>query len=81
MGLGRKAPPQAEVFGALANRGFVEMFREASLKVKLGRVAEAIFPHGSFPPSLPFVRKGEVFDPLADIRGSPFTEIWAAAPS
>ncbi|MCP3962958.1 MAG: hypothetical protein GY719_34395 [bacterium] len=54
-----------------AYRGFVEMFREASLKVKFGKVAEAIFPKGSFPPSLPFVRTGEDFDPLADAGGSP----------
>ncbi|MCP3963429.1 MAG: hypothetical protein GY719_36800 [bacterium] len=51
-------------------RGFVEMFREASLKVKFGKAAEAIFPKGSFPPSLPFVRTGEEFDPLADAGGS-----------
>jgi len=46
------------------------MFLEASLKVKIGKVAEAVFPKGSFPPSLPFVRTGEVFDPLADAGGS-----------
>ena len=51
-------------------RAFVAMFLEASLKVKLGRVAEAIFPKGSFPPSLPFIRTGEEFDPLADAGGS-----------
>ena len=62
-----------------AYRGFVEMFREASLKVKLGRVAEAVFPQGSFPPSLPFTRTGEVFDPLADAGGSPALAIWAEA--
>ncbi|MCP5040256.1 MAG: hypothetical protein GY944_04450 [bacterium] len=51
-------------------RAFVEMFREASLKVKFGNVAKAIFPKGCFPPSLPFVRTGEELDPLADAGGS-----------
>ncbi len=53
-----------------AYRGFVEMFREASLKLKFGYVTQAIFPKGSFPPSLAFVRTGEEFDPLADAGGS-----------
>ncbi len=53
-----------------AYRAFVAMFLEASLKVKIGKVAEAIFPRGSFPPSLPFVRTGESFDPLGDVGGS-----------
>ena len=53
-----------------AYRGFVAMFRQASLKVKLGVAKEAIFPRGSFPPSLPFVRSGDEFDPLADAGGS-----------
>lgn len=53
-----------------AYRGFVTAFREASLKVKCGRVSEAIFPRGSFPPSLPFIRSGEEYDPLADTGGS-----------
>ncbi|MCP3960813.1 MAG: hypothetical protein GY719_23460, partial [bacterium] len=53
-----------------AHRAFVEMFREASLKVKFGNVAKALFPKGCFPSSLPFVRTGEEFDPLADAGGS-----------
>ncbi len=63
----------------LAYRGFVAMFQEASLKVKFGRVSEAIFPKGSFPPTLPFRRTGEVFDPLADAGGSPRFAVLAAA--
>ena len=51
-------------------RTFVTMFREASLKVKFGNIAAARFPKGSFPPSLPFARTGEEFDPLADAGGS-----------
>ncbi len=51
-------------------RAFVNIFREASLKVKFGNVAAARFPKGSFPPSLPFARTGEVFDPLADASSS-----------
>ena len=62
-----------------AYRGFVEMFREASLKVRLGRAAEAIFPKGSFPPNLPFHRTGEEFDPLADAGGLRGVASWAAA--
>ncbi len=46
------------------------MYRRASALVKAGKVAEAVFPQGSFPPSLPFVRSGELFDPLADCDGS-----------
>ncbi len=64
-----------------ARRAFREMYRAASEKLKWGRVAEAIFPKGSFPPSLPFVREGISFDPLADIGGSPGLMTWAAAPS
>ena len=63
-----------------AHRGFVEMFREASLMVRLGRVAEAVFPKGSFPPSLPFVRTGEEFDPLADAGGLRGVASWAVLP-
>ena len=63
----------------LAYRGFVAMFQEASLKVKFGRVAEAVFPKGSFPPTLPFRKTGEVFDPLADAGGSPRFALLAAA--
>ncbi len=65
----------------LAYRSFVAMFREASLKLKFGDVLGAVFPKGSFPPGLPFVRSGEEFDPLADAGGSPGTAIWASAPS
>ncbi|MCP5111126.1 MAG: hypothetical protein GY953_09850 [bacterium] len=53
-----------------AYRAFREMYRRASALVKAGKVAEAVFPQGSFPPSLPFVRSGELFDPLADCDGS-----------
>ena len=63
----------------LAYRGFLAMFQEASLKVKFGRVSEAIFPKGSFPPTLPFRKTGEVFDPLADAGGSPRFAVLAAA--
>ncbi len=63
-----------------AFRGFVEMYREAALKVKQGRVAEAIFPKGSFPPNLPFIRHGEIFDPLADAGGSAGLAIWLEDP-
>ncbi len=63
-------------------RAFVEMFHEASLQVKFGNVTGARFPKGSFPPSLPFARIGEVFDPLADAGGSPaFADLVAAAAS
>ena len=55
------------------------MFQEAALMVKSGRGAEAIFPKGSFPPSLPFTRQGEVFDPLADLGGVGFP-LWADVP-
>jgi hypothetical protein len=61
-------------------RGFVNAFREASLQVKFGNTAKACFPKGSFPPSLPFVRTGEAFDPLADAGGSrAFAALVAAA--
>ena len=49
-------------------RAFVAMFQEASLKIKFGNVTAAIFPNGSFPPSLPFVRSGEEFDCQLDQR-------------
>ena len=64
-----------------ARRAFRDMYRAASQKLKCGRIAEAVFPKGSFPPSLPFVRQGISFDPLADIGGSPGLANWAAAPS
>ncbi|MEM7587556.1 MAG: hypothetical protein AAF560_29480, partial [Acidobacteriota bacterium] len=60
---------------------FVELFREASLKVKLGRVSEAIFPKHCFPPSLPFVRVGELIDPLADAGGVDRWMSWAPTSS
>ncbi len=53
-----------------ARGGFIAMFQEASLKLRSGDVAGARFPKGCFPPSLPFVRTGEEFDPLADAGGS-----------
>ncbi len=62
-----------------AYRAFVAMFQEASLKLKFGRVTQAIFPKGSFPPSLPFIRIGEEFDPLADAGGSRNFALLAAA--
>ena len=62
----------------LACRGFVAMFQEASLKVKFGKAAEAIFPKGSFPPTLPFIKIGEVFDPPSDAGGSPRFALLAA---
>ncbi len=60
-----------------AYRVFVEIFREASLKVKLGRVTEAVFPKHSFPPNLPFTRVGEVIDPLADAGGVARWATWS----
>ena len=54
----------------LAYRTFTAMFQEASLQLKFGYVSRAIFPKGSFPPSLPFIRNGEEIDPLADAGGS-----------
>jgi hypothetical protein len=61
-------------------RAFVDTFQEASLQVKFGNVARARFPKGSFPPSLPFTRVGEAFDPLADAGGSrAFAALVAAA--
>ncbi len=63
-----------------AYRGFFDMFQEAALKVKLGKVAEAIFPKGSFPPRLPFACHGEVFDPLTDAGGSASLAIWVEDP-
>ena len=55
------------------------MFREASAKLRLGNVAAAIFPKGSFRPSLGFVNTGEEFDPLADAGGSRSFALLAAA--
>ncbi len=63
-----------------AYRGFVEMFRRASLTVKFGQVCKAIFPKGSFPQSLPFTRAGEEFDPLADAGGSRAFALLLASP-
>ncbi len=64
-----------------AYRAFVAKFQEASLKIKFGNVTAAIFPKGSFPPSLPFIRSGEEFDPLADAGGSPsFAALLTAEP-
>ncbi len=63
-----------------ARQGFVAMFQEASIKLRFGNVTGAKFPKGSFPPSLPFVRTGEEFDPLADAGGSrAFAALLAAA--
>ncbi len=62
-----------------ALRGFVDMFREASIKLRFGYVEEAIFPKGSFRPSLGFVWTGEELDPLADAGGSRNFAILAAA--
>ena len=62
----------------LAYRLFGAMYREASLKVKFGDVLGAVFPKGSFPPSLPYVRTGEEFDPLADAGG---VALWAGVAS
>ncbi len=63
-----------------AYRAFVAMFQEASLRIKFGNVTAAVFPKGSFPPSLPFARSGEEFDPLADAGGSrSFAALLAAA--
>ncbi len=53
---------------------------EASLKIKFGNVTAAIFPKGSFPPSLPFCRTGEELDPLADAGGSRSFALLAADP-
>ncbi len=65
----------------LAYSAFVEMFQEASLNVKLGRVTEAIFPKHCFPPSLPFVRTGDAIDPLADAGGAVRWATWSPAAS
>ena len=64
-----------------AYRGLFEMFQEAALKVKQGKVAEAIFPKGCFPPRLPFIRHGEVFDPLVDANDTASVAIWVEEPS
>ncbi len=55
-----------------ALRGFVDMFREASTRLKFGYVKEAIFPKGSFRPSLGFVSCGEVFDLAGSMFGEAF---------
>ncbi len=65
----------------LAYSAFVEMFQEASLNVKRGRVTEAIFPKHSFPPSLPFVRIGDAIDPLADAGGAVRWATWSPTAS
>ncbi len=75
------ASPEMRERVRLTYRAFVAMFREASLKLKFGDLLGAVFPKGSFPPGLPYVRSGEVFDPLADIGGSSGVAIWAGAPS
>ncbi len=62
-----------------ALRAFVDMFREASVTLRLGNAAAAIFPKGSFRPSLGFVRTSEELDPLADAGGSRNFAILAAA--
>ena len=54
----------------LACRAFTAMFQEASLQLKFGYANRAAFPKCSFPPTLPFVRSGEEFDPLADAGDS-----------
>ncbi len=60
-------------------RAFVDMFREASVTLRLGNVTSAIFPKGSFRPSLGFVSAGEELDPLADAGGSRHFAVLAAA--
>ncbi len=62
-----------------ALRAFVDMFREASVTLRLGNAAAAIFPKGSFRPSLGFVRTGGEFDQLADAGGSRNFAVLAAA--
>ncbi len=62
-----------------ALRAFVDLFREAAAKLKLGNVAAALFPKGCFRPSLGFVNIGEELDPLADAGGSRNFAILAAA--
>ncbi len=54
---------------------------EARLRWRAEGVLRAVFPKGSFPPGLPYIRSGEAFDPLADADagGSPGTAIWADA--
>ncbi len=47
--------------------------------MRLGNAAAAIFPKGSFRPSLGFVRTGEELDPLADAGGSRNFAVFAAA--
>ncbi len=60
-------------------RAFVEMFRQASVTLRLGNAAAAIFPKGSFRPSLGFISAGEELDPLADAGGSRHFALLAAA--
>ncbi len=62
-----------------ALHAFIEMFKEASLNLRLGNVAAAIFPKGCFRPSLGFVGTGEELDPLADAGGSRRFAMLAAA--
>ena len=64
-----------------ARRAFRDMYRAAANKLKWGKIAEAVFPQGSFPPGLPFARTGPSFDSLADIGGSPGLANWASAPT
>ncbi len=60
-------------------RAFVDMFREASVQLRLGSAAAAIFPKGCFRPSDGFVTVGEELDPLADAGGSRNFAVLAAA--
>ncbi|MCP3994918.1 MAG: hypothetical protein GY722_07620 [bacterium] len=60
-------------------RAFVDIFREASVTLRLGNGAAAIFPKGSFRPSLGFVSTGKELDPLADAGGSRHFAVLAAA--
>ncbi len=64
-----------------ARRAFRDAYRAAADKLKWGKIAEAVFPRGCFPPGLPFAREGISFDPLTDIGGAPGLVNWAAAPS
>ena len=63
----------------LTLRAFVDMFREASVTLRLGNAAAAIFPKGCFRPSLGFVHTGEELDPQADAGGSRNFALLAAA--
>ena len=71
--LAQAAVPCGEQGDARAGTASVSGLRRdvpPSLKMKFGKVTGAIFPKGSFPPSLPFARTGEELDPLADAGGS-----------